>query len=73
MSNLISETTKPVLESSPGRSLITEIEKLREAVLALVDINRALCKKIEGNETKLTAIARFAVSQSDEKPNFEVI
>jgi hypothetical protein len=73
MSNLISETTKPVLESSPGRSLITEIEKLREAVLALVDINRALCKKIEGNETKLGAIARFCADQSDEKPSFGVL
>jgi hypothetical protein len=61
------------LERSPGRSLITEVEKLREAVLALVDINRALCKKIEGNETKLGAIARFCADQSDEKPSFGVL
>jgi hypothetical protein len=73
MSDFISETTKPVLESSPGRSLIDEISKLREAVSALVDINRALCKKLEGNEVKLTALAKFVKDNSGETPNFAVL
>jgi hypothetical protein len=61
------------LSGDPGRSLIDEITKLREAVSALVDINRALCKKIEGNEVKLGAIARFVADQSNEKPSFGVL
>jgi hypothetical protein len=64
---------EPNLSGDPGRSLITEVEKLREAVSALIDINKALCKKIEGNEVKLGAIARFVADQSEEKPSFGVL
>ena len=64
---------EPNLSGDPGRSLITEVEKLRAAVSALVDINKALCKKIESNETKLGAIAKFVASQSDDHPSFGVL
>jgi hypothetical protein len=64
---------EPNLSGDPGKSLITEIERLRDAVSALVDINRALCKKIEANETKLGAIAKFVASQSDDHPSFGVL
>jgi hypothetical protein len=73
MGDAITEAAKPVLESAPGRSLIDEITKLREAVSALVDINRALCKKIEANETKLTVLAKFVKDNSSETPNFAVL
>ena len=33
--------------SSPGKSLITEIERLREAVLLLCDLQRDLTVKLE--------------------------
>jgi hypothetical protein len=64
---------EPNLSGDPGRSLLDEITKLREAVSALVDINRALCKKIEGNEVKLTALAKFVKDNSGETPNFAVL
>jgi hypothetical protein len=64
---------EPNLSGDPGRSLITEVEKLREAVSALIAINKALCKKIEGNEVKLAAIAKFVNENSNERPNFAVL
>jgi hypothetical protein len=33
--------------SSPGKSLITEVEKLREAVLLLCDLQKDLAQKVE--------------------------
>jgi hypothetical protein len=33
--------------SSPGKSLITEVERLREAVLLLCDLQRELASKVE--------------------------
>ena len=40
--------------SSPGKSLITEVERLREAVLLLVETNRELASKVEAALTKNT-------------------
>jgi hypothetical protein len=51
-----------------GRSLIDRIERLTIAIGALVDINRQLCKKLEQQDVKLTALARFVSSQSSETP-----
>jgi hypothetical protein len=33
--------------SSPGKSLVTEVEKLREAVLLLCDLQQELAQKVE--------------------------
>jgi len=33
--------------TAPGKSLITEVEKLREAVLLLCDLQRELAKKVD--------------------------
>lgn len=64
---------EPVLESAPGRSLLDQIERLTAAVSALVDINRALCRKIEANETKLTVVAKFVADNSSTRATFEVL
>jgi hypothetical protein len=70
----MSETTvEPVLESVPGRSLLDGVEKLTAAVRALVEVNQQLCKKIESNETKLAALARFVGEQSADRPSFGVL
>ena len=34
-------------QPSPGKSLINEVEKLREAVLLLCDLQRELAKKVD--------------------------
>ena len=64
---------EPVLESVPGRSLLDGVERLTQAVRALVEINQALCRKIESNEVKLGALARFVGEQSAERPSFGVL
>jgi hypothetical protein len=38
--------------SSPGKSLVTEVEKLREAVLCLCDLQQELAAKVEAALTK---------------------
>jgi hypothetical protein len=43
MSDLVSETTKSVLETAPGKSLIQEVGKLREQQVELTKAVRALC------------------------------
>ena len=37
---------------APGKSLITEVEKLREAVLMLCELQKELAKKLEEALTK---------------------
>jgi hypothetical protein len=49
--------SEQVLATEP-RVLSDEVAKLTAAVRALVDINQQLCKKIEGNQTCLEALAR---------------
>jgi hypothetical protein len=61
---------EPNLTGDPGKSLMGEVEKLRDAVLALVTINQQLCKKIEANQTCLEALAR---AQSNDNAVFGVI
>ena len=38
--------------SSPGKSLVTEVEKLREAVLQLCDLQQELAVKVEAALTR---------------------
>jgi hypothetical protein len=42
MSDLISEVAKPVLETTPGKSLIQEVELLRQQVAQLTQAVRGL-------------------------------
>ena len=53
--SLTAETVKlneiaPSGFTAPGKSLITEVEKLREAVLILCDLQRALATKVDANK-----------------------
>ncbi|MGB7603482.1 MAG: hypothetical protein WBM24_24480 [Candidatus Sulfotelmatobacter sp.] len=73
MSDLISETAKPVLETAPGKSLIEEVTRLKTAIQLMVELQGELLKKLQQQDVKLTAIARFVASQSAEKPSFEVL
>jgi hypothetical protein len=54
MADLVSETTKSVMETSPGRSLLREVELLREqvqqlcqAVRGLVQLQSVMDKKLD--------------------------
>jgi len=42
MSDLVSETAKPVLESAPGKCLIQEVQTLREQIQQLCQAVRQL-------------------------------
>jgi hypothetical protein len=66
MSDLISETAKPVLESSPGKSLVEEVEKLRNEVKQLCTAVRQLAQLQSVANQKLDA----AIGG---KANFEVL
>ena len=61
--------SEQVLATEP-RVLSDEVAKLTAAVRALVDINQALCKKLEGNELKLAALVKFVRDNSTETPSF---
>jgi hypothetical protein len=62
-------SNEQILATEP-RVLSDEVAKLTAAVRALVDINQALCKKIEANQTCLEALAR---AQSNDKAVCSVI
>jgi hypothetical protein len=62
---------EPNLTGDTGKYLIGEIENLREAVLALIEINKDLAKKLESNEVKLSALAKYV--GNNEQPTFGVI
>jgi hypothetical protein len=55
MSDIISETTKPVLESSPGKSLLQEVALLREQVTQLCAAVRGLVQLQSVANQKLDA------------------
>lgn len=55
MSDLISDVAKPVLEGSPGRSLITEVELLRQQVGQLCQAVRGLVQLQSVANQKLDA------------------
>ena len=61
------------LTGDPGRSLIDEVTQLKTAIQLMVELQGELLKKLQQQDVKLTAIARFVASQSDEKPSFEVL
>jgi hypothetical protein len=63
----------PVLETIEGRSLLEEVTRLKTAIQLMVELQGELLKKLSQQDVKLTAIARFAASQSGEKATFEVI
>lgn len=58
MSDLISETAKPVLESSPGKSLIQEVTVLREQQVELTKAVRALCTLMSVLDRKVDAVLK---------------
>lgn len=61
MSDLISDVAKPVLESSPGRSLITEVELLRQQVGQLCAAVRGLVQLISVLDKKVDTALRGGV------------
>lgn len=68
MSDLVSDVATPVLETSPGKSLIQEVEKLRgevaqlcAAVRGLVTLIAVLDKKVDCALGKDSVRADFAV------------
>lgn len=66
MSDLISETTKPVLESSPGKSLVQEVALLREQVTQLCAAVRCL--------VQLQSVANQKLDKAlTGSPSFEVL
>lgn len=50
-----------------------QLEKLTQAVRDLVEVNRALLKKLEAQDVKLVALANFVSKNSDSNPSFGVI
>lgn len=58
MSDLISDVAKPVLESSPGKSLITEVELLRQQVGQLCQAVRGLVQLISVLDKKVDTVLK---------------
>ena len=56
----------------PGRSLTAEIVQLKETVNVMVELQRALLKKLEEQSVSLGAIARFVHDQGNYTPGFGV-
>lgn len=54
MSDLISDVAKPVLESSPGKSLINEVEKCTAQVAALTTAMKQLVQLMSVLDRKVT-------------------
>jgi hypothetical protein len=73
MSDLISETGAVSSTGFAGKSLIEEVTRLKTAIQLMVELQGELLKKLQQQDVKLTAIARFVASQSAEKPSFEVL
>jgi hypothetical protein len=61
MGDLISETTKPVLETSPGKSLIQEVQLLREQVADLCKATRGLVTLISVLDKKVDTALKGGV------------
>jgi hypothetical protein len=62
--------SEQVLATEP-RVLSDEVAKLTAAVRALIEINKDLAKKLESNEVKLSALAKYV--GNNEQPTFGVI
>ena len=66
MPDLISETAKPVLETAPGKSLIQEVQTLREQVQQLCQAVRQL--------VQLQSVANQKLDKAlTGSPTFEVL
>jgi hypothetical protein len=64
---------EPNYTGDPGRSLIDEVTKLKTAIQLMVELQGELLKKLQAQDVKLTAIARFCASQSSDHPSFGVL
>jgi hypothetical protein len=64
---------EPNLTGDPGKSLMGEVAKLTEAVLALIEINKDLAKKLEQQQVCLNSIGKFVADQSSERPTFGIL
>jgi hypothetical protein len=58
MSDLISDTAKSVLETTPGKSLIQEVQTLREQQVELTKAVRALCTLMSVLDRKVDAVLK---------------
>jgi hypothetical protein len=66
MTNLIAETAKPTMESSPGKSLVQEVALLREQVTQL-------CAAVRGL-VQLQSVANQKLDKAlTGSPSFEVL
>jgi|HubBroStandDraft_2_1064218.scaffolds.fasta_scaffold1628858_1 hypothetical protein len=69
----MSEESLPATSLDGGRSLIDEVIRLKKAIQLMVELQGELLKKLQAQDVKLTTIARFAASQSEERATFEVL
>ena len=66
------ENQTPATSLDGGRSLIEEVTRLKTAIQLMVELQGELLKKLQQQDVKLTAIAKFVSEQSSERPDFTV-
>lgn len=60
-------------QPTAGKSLIEEVTRLKTAIQLMVELQGDLLKKLQQQDVKLTAIAKFVSEQSSERATFAVL
>jgi hypothetical protein len=71
--DILLNETEPEGYTAEPRIISAEVAKLTAAVSALIEVNRALLKKLEDQAVMLGALAKFVRENSPERASFGVI